>query len=333
MDRNEIVRALETGTELRAALDAARQLEGDGELLELSFRVATRHAPPWVDSALTRYWADTIRKRGMAPAFAARVVNVLEEDPVGRAPELLAATAVEARRFHHPTPVRRVMGAKWPRVLVVLGRLVGEVEERGWSRRIEDAFRNCLAWQRSWPLRDELASTLRGVLIRAMRSGICPSPLVPTPLDRDPVGTVKLLGEALRACVRRPDRRWQPFIRVAASLVMTAPATPGDEVAVALADEELRDEETFLLVEALLSVESWSEDPSLLWSPSAELALVTLYVEGRDAPGQVRLRDFLARMCPPSDPLLRAAEQSNDVGPVADEEYERQWYGQVEQLG
>jgi len=296
MDRAQVVHALESGTELRAALDAARLMDADREVLELSFRIAESHSPPWVDTALSRYWAQTLRQDGMAPAFAARVVHVLEEDPVGRAPGLLALTGDEARRVRHPDRVRRVMGAKWPRVLSVLGRLIGEVEERGWSRRIEDAFRNCLSWQRSWPLRAEHASSLQSVLIRAMRAGLCPGPVVPAPLDRDPVGCVPLLGEALRASVRRPDRRWQSFIRVAASLVMTASAGNQAALGSAMLREQLTDREVFELVEALLSVETWAEDPSLLRSEAAETVLAVLYIEDAETPGQVRLQDFLVRM-------------------------------------
>lgn len=309
MKRDEVLRALSTGTELRAALDAARQLEGDPELLDLSFQIAESHAPPWVDEALTRYWAQAIRQDGLAPAFAARVVGVLEEDPIGRAPGLLAATAMEARRVRHPEPVRRVMGASWPRVLGVLGRLVGEVEQRGWSKRIEDAFRNCLAWQRSWPMRPEHAASLRGVLIRAMRAGLCPGPVVPSPLDQDAVGCVRLLAEALRASAVRPDRRWRSFTRVAASLVMTAPPAMNAEIAYAMAAEDLTDPEVFLLIDALLSVATWADDPSLLWSPSAEAALVVLYDSGSTAPGQIRLHDFLMRMCPAprNEPALEEA--------------------------
>lgn len=309
MNRDEVMRALKTGTGIRAALDAARLLDGDRELLELSFRIAEDHSPPWVDEALTRYWAQTLRQHGMAPAFAARVVNVLEEDPVGRAPELLAATALETRRTHHPEGIRRVMGAKWPRVLVVLGRLVGEVEDRGWSRRIEDAFRNCLAWQRSWPLRAEHAKSLRGVLIRAMRVNICPSTVVPSPLDRDPVGCVVLLAEALRASVRRPDRRWEAFIRVSASLVLTATPLMRGEIAWVLANE----------------------DPSLLRSSTSETALAVLYRGDSAGPGQKRLRDFLLRMTEPSDAELAAAEQAANVGAVTDDQDEAEWYRDVDQ--
>ena len=331
MNRDEVMRALKTGTGIRAALDAARLLDGDRELLELSFRIAEDHSPPWVDEALTRYWANTLRQHGMAPAFAARVVNVLEEDPVGRAPELLAATALETRRTHHPEGIRRVMGAKWPRVLVVLGRLVGEVEDRGWSRRIEDAFRNCLAWQRSWPLRAEHAKSLRGVLIRAMRVNICPSTVVPSPLDRDPVGCVVLLAEALRASVRRPDRRWEAFIRVSASLVLTATPLMRGEIAWVLANEDLGDAEVFELVEALLSVGLWNEDPSLLRSSTSETALAVLYRGDSAGPGQKRLRDFLLRMTEPSDAELAAAEQAANVGAVTDDQDEAEWYRDVDQ--
>lgn len=295
MDRDQIHHALRTGRDLRAALDAARQIGGDEEILALSFLVAEVHRPPWVDDALARYWARSATDSQTARAFAQQMLITLEEDPAGRAPRLLASTARQARHDRATPDARLALAASWPRVLRVVGHLIGDVEQRGHSHRIEQSIRDCLAWQARWPLAEGDAEVLRGVILRALRVGLCPLDKPPQRLFSDPLQAVPLLAEVLRAAVRWPHHKWQPLTRIVASVVLTANPDRADQVAVALRAELLSDPEILLLIDALLSVPPWAQDPSLLRNRTSESVLVALY-EGTHEPGQRRLADFVARM-------------------------------------
>ncbi|MCP4806800.1 MAG: hypothetical protein GY913_06945 [Proteobacteria bacterium] len=304
MDRDQIQHALRTGQGLRAALDAARRIGGDEEVLALSFLMAEVHRPPWVDDALARYWARSATEDATTRQFAQQMLITLEEDPAGRAPGLLAETAKEARTDIPTEDTKKALAASWPRVLRVVNRLIQDVEERGHSKRIERCIRDSLAWQVRWSLTPTDAEGLRQTLLRALRVGLCVTDTPPAALFAAPRHAVPLLGEILRASSRWPHRKWLPLTRVAANMVLTAPPTSADQVAVAMRSELLTDDEVLLLVEALLSVPLWARDPSLLMNRTSESVLVALY-EGTPEPGQRRLADFVARM--------RSREESLDI--------------------
>lgn len=295
MDRDQIQNALRCGRGLRAALDAARQIGADEEILALSFLVAEVHRPPWVDDALARYWARSATSDETARAFAQQMLITLEEDPAGRAPRLLAETAREARSDRPNVEARKALAASWPRVLRVVNRLIQDVEERGHSKRIERCIADCLAWQVRWPLSLDDADELRRTLLRALRVGLCVTDKPPEALFGDARAAVPVLAEILRAAATWPHRKWLPMTRVVASIVLTAPPHMSDQIAVAMRSELLSDVEILLLVEALLSVPLWAHDPSLLRNRTSESVLVSLY-EGTPEPGQRRLADFVARM-------------------------------------